>query len=1148
MSPIVFGILQFLLFRVLAQNSTSNSTQLISNSTLPSNSSLVLNSTTVFDFYFNSNKFATSTGAPCVIASSASTAKTDCRPILDPGSNINISWSQLFLVTGNSTINARIKSEFLCDNVFKSVESIIQLDQYTDFTPYVVPGAGLIPNSGDVLCKKNLHDLMDFEVCLFQQKNSSRSVSQIIGHFVDYSLEMSCIQTYVKLKIPDSSVSIQTVQGQIKRNDTTLADVFASFFAVLTFGWLIILYYFYRKRANVYRQIRLQMEHEEKSMAYENLQKEMLLNLVNLNFSDVVPRPTSSSSFVSDDFYSRPAQSRINKLGRSGYGWRIFSLLLPWRVINVANSTLTISSDDKLHLLPKIFTIKVTFRIAVQFLLLAAMFLGYLLFVLSPSVYLPGTFGIYWIVGVIMFSLLLLSLDPRTSTYEKGMLKLLRSVGEPKVPEIMFSYNWGIRKHDVRTLAQAMWNSGIGVWIDSLKLTSGDKLELDIRRAAREVNYIVVFLSPNYVRSRNCQIEFEEAKKFPGKLHVHVLEWNSAVRLVLKHLIDDLQVPMCRITGHAKKVELMQSRFAKWFQSTPAEARTPSPAAEEMMLSEIDKFIAKLENQGRGWIELTAVLHNYSKRGGHAWDFGWWLTNTQSGGGIPDTAPCPPNIEKWNLRPFYPFGKFPTVPTWQEIRQMRNGLKIGNVYLSADGRKTDVDGSALPWKFPIFFFAAILPLFDIVFFYLKEKSLHDEATTCASRVELAMKSRNSSVVNEAICNKFYETTLYVGDGDSLSDSAFKYAAVNEAFSRLYPLAVCNATTLMKNPRAIGDLIPCVSDLTTWFASSDRFFPNRIIWVIICIMTILFLLTIITNIEKIVDTTFSIPSPIRPLLAVSSLEKNAAKPIATVKQYLTRKQPPRRMTSISLEDEHATKGQHFEYKGDYKAVQTMDPGTYSNDSENLMVSKTVTIPPIPSIYVRVHGHGIIADNLRIFLKHLGRHLPRRIGCPNVFDIPEGERLPVIENTMVLGQESYAWVNVFVISCVEDMNTFYRLNREEKVDLEVSVVVIDHSPIIERMTYSQLREKEWNLLREGAETTNWIRSVVYIETRTRIEQKKRFDSRFFGMWKKFHEPVRYVEDSPSDELARQVMLSISLRTKNALFKYGEFFLNTLRDSKV
>ena len=55
----------------------------------------------------------------------------------------------------------------------------------------------------------------------------------------------------------------------------------------------------------------------------------------------------------------------------------------------------------------------------------------------------------------------------------EGDMIFCRSMGIPEVEEIMFSYSWKKNEDEVRTLAKAVWNAGVGVWIDVVKLYKG---------------------------------------------------------------------------------------------------------------------------------------------------------------------------------------------------------------------------------------------------------------------------------------------------------------------------------------------------------------------------------------------------------------------------------------------------------------------------------------------------------------------------------------------------------------------------------------------------------------------------------------------------------------------------------------------------
>ncbi|KAJ3122162.1 hypothetical protein HK098_003080 [Nowakowskiella sp. JEL0407] len=806
---------------------------------------------------------------------------------------------------------------------------------------------------------------------------------------------------------------------------------------------------------------------------------------------------------ILDDFYGRPPKSRIKKLGRNGLSWRLLYMMLPWRILNIGKSTLTVSGNDKLYLMPQVFTLNVTYRVSVQIFTIILIAFGALIYRFSPSLYVPGMItGFYWMLGGLIFGLLLLWLDTRmTRKYEKGMLKLLRSIGEPKIPEIMFSYSWACRKKCVRTLAHSLWRSGIGVWIDSIKLVSGDTLEQDVRRAVREVNFTVIFLSPNYVKSRNCQIEFTEAIKTPGKLHVHVSDWNSEVEKVVARLIEDIKLSKNRITAHSSAENKAGLVRGIWkYLSSSISKKKVNKDEEEGLASKSSKLISNLKKTGRGWADLTAVLHNYSKRSGNSWDFGWWLMNTQSGGGIPNCAPCPPKVEKWNLRPFYPLSN--PVRNIRDYFAWKSGVKIGNVYISGDCSKTGTNGSAIPWKFLIFLVVALFPLLDIIDFNFQETKLRQFTDNCITELSRQISSKNNGVdVRNAVCNKFYELPIFTTPNSGYEVgmySAYKNEVVIQGFSKLYN-SNCNqtvqATTNLKNPAAVQYLVPCTADLTMWFANNASFIPRGIVWAVICMISVLFLLTIFTNLEKIVETTFRIPTCLRPLLAVSNLKQAPKDLPSTAKPTLLR-----RLTKMGS-----------------------SLGTMATDILKEEAPVSYTPPAIPLLYVRVHGRGEIADNLRKFFNNLDRHLPDTIQCRDIFTLKKkSEEISIVKNNVTKDGDGFAWVNIFIMSDVEDMKLFYELNQQNKIDLEVSVVILDHQPLDreEKIEYDVLKFKDWNMLKEDEVWSSWIRTIVYIESRYRIKGK-----------------LGVVEELKNFEMGYEVVMNASLRTKNALFKYGE-----------
>jgi hypothetical protein len=88
---------------------------------------------------------------------------------------------------------------------------------------------------------------------------------------------------------------------------------------------------------------------------------------------------------------------------------------------------------------------------------------------------------------------------------------------------MMFSYSWAVEEENIRTLAKAMWNAGVGVWIDVIKLCPGDEIRPVLRTMVRHVRMCVVFMSPEYANSPNCCVEFWEAVQYPEKLIICIM-------------------------------------------------------------------------------------------------------------------------------------------------------------------------------------------------------------------------------------------------------------------------------------------------------------------------------------------------------------------------------------------------------------------------------------------------------------------------------------------------------------------------------------------------------------------------------------------------------------------------------------------------
>ncbi|KAJ3125670.1 hypothetical protein HK098_008330 [Nowakowskiella sp. JEL0407] len=1058
--------------------------------------------------YFENVTYTNEQSQSCRLNAAISDPITKCRAELIPGRTVAIRWT----VPLASDSSADMKLTYFCGPDQTTDKKTL----YTNRTIIRVPKCNSMGRT------------MTVDVCIYQYDSTVTSES-------DYSLSQKCLHTFVYVDLTGIPNDDTVIQDRSKA-----AILFGIVFATIMIVWILVMIISYMKNSKIYQDVYKTMETESSSSNFMTLRSEILYRLVHKKQLDDTPpqlkqkmlrfasgfekvsavaeevgkmsvKARNIEFFVNEDFYGRPAQTRIEKMGQSGYSWKMLSLLLPWRLFKIGRSTLTLRNNDQLFLLPKFFTLKVAYRLSIQIITVFVIATGYCIYFFSKSLYRPDTFGTMWIIGGILLFFILNQLKTDHEN-EKGMLKMLRSIGEPKIPEIMFSYNWGFQKDSIRTLAHALWSSGIGVWIDYIKLISGDKLPQDIRRAAKEVgfnnnitskkvvnlkkvNLIVVFLTPLYLSSGNCCIEFEEAIKQPGKLHVHVLQWDETVIDALRFLIEDINLPLSKISSHpfVNNKWSFRNLFKK-------------PKSFIYNDTDADRHIQKLEKDGKGWKELAAILHNYSKKDGDSWDFSWWLMNASSGGGIPESAPVPPKVSRWNFRPIFPLSK---LPTFYDLRHINGAVKVGNVYLSENCRRTGTDGSAIPWRLIGLIIIALFPLTDVVVFFNAEKDLNLTADLCVKDLQSKINSNETEVI-EAVCERFYETSVFRGDGSYQRQTGFSIESVQKAFATLNVGLDCTGVNKPIDELAIEQAAKCVNTLSNWF-SNHGYLADRMVWTIMFAMSALFLITIAVNFDSIVNISYKIPACLRPLLAVSNLRR---KPVPIRKKLTVFRRNAARDVEIPI-DVFSGNNQ----RTGNNLHQSSLPGP------SAMATFQRRLPPIPSLFVKVHGHGLIADNLRTFLQNLDRLLPPDVQCPDLLDVPNAYYTQPVQNAAKIGNEGYAWVNVFVICSQRDLNIFYQLNSAGKVDLEVSVVIVDHQPVPGIVTFEEYRNMNDNILRIS-EASLWLFTVVFIETRMRDQ--------ILGI----------LHDHATPELADQIMVNISLRTKDALFKYGHFFLSALQ----
>jgi hypothetical protein len=130
--------------------------------------------------------------------------------------------------------------------------------------------------------------------------------------------------------------------------------------------------------------------------------------------------------------------------------------------------------------------------------------------------------------------------------------------------------SWKSDAENVRTLAEAVWETGVGVWIDIVKLCPGDEIRPLVRTMVHRVARVVVFLSPAYCNSPNCAVEFVEAIQQPKKCLVCVVQDvdPSIIEFLEEHEIAIVYGFPALIEALDREVQDMQNSVAlDWWRS-----------------------------------------------------------------------------------------------------------------------------------------------------------------------------------------------------------------------------------------------------------------------------------------------------------------------------------------------------------------------------------------------------------------------------------------------------------------------------------------------------------------------------------------------------------------------------------------------------
>ena len=279
-----------------------------------------------------------------------------------------------------------------------------------------------------------------------------------------------------------------------------------------------------------------------------------------------------------------------------------------------------ITPKKYLYLLPFVFSKDVA-QLTLFLYAICTLIFGMLIF--NAFNIISITFKGAWII-IVSISIGVMSSLFRYRWARLGNMVFCHSLGAPEIEEFMFSYSWKKDEVDIRTLAKALWNTGVGCWIDHVKLTPSDEIRSVVRSVVKNVRYCVVFMSKAYVTSPNCCVELAEAVAHPEKM------W-------LVYLED------------------MDPKLVEYFKCL-----NPS-----FTCNGIDELILKLAEELENPNDEEAL--------------NWWRSQRISVNKTTNEI-TPTSDPNWNIIPRYWFWGRPILP--------QNSIKVGPVYISGDCKTT----------------------------------------------------------------------------------------------------------------------------------------------------------------------------------------------------------------------------------------------------------------------------------------------------------------------------------------------------------------------------------------------------------------------------------------------------------------------------
>ncbi|KAI8802241.1 hypothetical protein BJ742DRAFT_778507 [Cladochytrium replicatum] len=648
------------------------------------------------------------------------------------------------------------------------------------------------------------------------------------------------------------------------------------------------------------------------------------------------------------------------------------------------------------------------------------------------------SFGMWWIFGVAGMVWVGVKVDWKRTVKCSGAVMDMRAFAPPEAEEIMFSYGADPDlSRDVRAFARAMWEMGVGVWIDWLKagfnllLDSGGPLGPTVRKAVRDVNTVVLFVCPKYLRSRKCGHELIQALYFPEKIHIHVVEWDAFVERFVKFMIETVGISIHRITAHPQ-----------------------IPGRTKTYMVPKTSVVHLLATKGRGWMDFCAAMHAYTHRQADIYDLWWWLRNATTTSAIPPTAPPPPPraVEPYNIRLLTPWSL--------DLRIPKRTIRLNNLWISGDVTQMGVRASSFPWRLAVVSLCVLAPFLDLAGFAARWVHLDSVAASCVKDVDVIVKGTNGQQTDSnaalmggsvlyALCvDPFYQRGFANGP-----DSAFNIL-VPVAWNRFHAYAAklnCGSQSpaLLYPYYQIDTIVPCIRDLESYYKSAG--FPTTtLIWPLFLHLMILFVVIGVMGRRSFLESTLTAPPALRTLLVATSLNRRSAALESKIAWMDNEEDnepavpydhatPPKE----KLSRKGANRGYSI-YYGEAGKVVPENPGKGTGEKF------------APRVYAAVHGDmsSPTCRTLIKFLDALELLLPGELrGFLDVLGFRTREDIPELRNVV--------WVDVYVVSDFGFLRRLYA--RRNEIDFERCVVVLDETQAfkteIDRKGLWDSVEKKW-----------------------------------------------------------------------------------------